>query len=72
MRKMLSLLAALCLLAPCAAAEEELSISDLIDAGSGVVTGLETEQEAGEALEEVPAEPPEEEDGTRQIGRAHV
>lgn len=67
MRKMLSLLAALCLLAPCAAAEEELSISDLIDAGSGVVTGLETEQEAGEALEEVPAEPPEEEDGTRLI-----
>ncbi len=67
MRKMLSLLAALCLLAPCAAAEEELSISDLIDAGSGVVTGLETEQEAGEALEEVPAETPEEEDGTRLI-----
>ena len=67
MRKMLSLLAALCLLAPCAAAEEELSISDLIDAGSGVVTGLETEQEAGEALEEVPAETPEEENGTRLI-----
>lgn len=68
MRKMLSLLAALCLLAPCAAAEEDLSLSDLIDAGSGVVTGLETEQESGETLTEAPMEISDEEaDGTRLI-----